>query len=55
MGTNKKINRSKFITFSFLITVSHLLFGLRPKILAKQVCGSRASAGLQVKLRQVVK
>jgi len=42
-------------TFSFHINVSHLLFGPGPKILAKQVRGSRASAGLQVKWRQVVK
>jgi len=42
-------------TFSFHINVPHLLFGPRPKILAKQVRGSRASAGLQVKWRQVLK
>jgi len=71
--------RHQISTFSFHISVSHLLFGPRPKILAeetysswnnksnnvnqqymsglyaKQVRGLRASAGLQVKWRQVVK
>ena len=42
-------------TFSFHINVSHLLFGPGPKILAKQVRVLRASAGLLVKWRQVLK
>ena len=45
----------KISTFSFHINVSRLLFGPGPKILAKQVRGSRASAGLQIKWRRVVK
>jgi len=39
----------------FHINVSHLLFGPGPKIFAKQVRGSRASVGLQVKWRQELK
>ena len=39
---------------SELIDSSHLLFGPRPKILAKHVHGSRASAGLQVQEAQLL-
>jgi len=54
-GYKQENQPQQIITFSFHICVSHLLFGPGPKILVKQVRGSRASAGLQVKWRQVLK